>query len=78
MGIFTDIPLELVEWQKLLAGDGLFRRILAAVVLLAALAAASSWLNIGGGPPRLREGIPFVTNTLEFLRDNRKFMEKAT
>jgi hypothetical protein len=65
-------------WQDLLAGDNLPRQIIAAVAVLITLVTITSWINCKRGPPMLGEGIPFVTNTLQYLMDNKKFMRKAT
>ncbi|KAI5865326.1 putative cytochrome P450 [Durotheca rogersii] len=66
------------KWQELFVGEDRARHIVAAVAIVIAIAAFASWLNGGSKPRRLPEGIPFVTNTLQYLVDNKRFMEKAT
>ena len=53
-------------------------RLLIIVLALVALATLTSWFTAAGEPPRLRDNIPFVSNTLQFLLDNKRFMERVT
>jgi len=52
-------------------------RVLISVLALVALVTLTSWLTAAGEPPRLRDNIPFVSNTLQFLTDNEKFMKRV-
>ena len=64
-------PLELAGYSS--------PRLLIILLALVALATfTTSWFTAAGEPPRLRDNIPFVSNTLQFLLDNKKFMERVT
>ena len=52
-------------------------RLLITVLGLVALVTLASWLTAAGEPPKLRDNIPFVSNTLQFLTDNEKFMKRV-
>ena len=52
-------------------------RLLISVLVLVGLLTLTSWLTAAGEPPRLRDNIPFVSNTLQFLTDNEKFMKRV-
>ena len=52
-------------------------RLLIVVLALVSLVTLTSWLTTAKEPPRLRDTIPFVTNTLQFLTDNEKFMKRV-
>jgi hypothetical protein len=65
-----------VQWPQGLAEHSK-PRLLIVVPALVALVALTSWLTAAGEPPRLRDNIPFISNTLQFLTDNEKFMKRV-
>ncbi|KAH8651348.1 putative cytochrome P450 [Xylariales sp. PMI_506] len=71
-------PLAAFQWQDWLTGGSLLWRLSLLGVFSAVLAVLTSSISNIGEPTRLPEGIPFITNTLQFLVENKKFMKKAT
>jgi len=51
--------------------------LLITVLSSVALMAFISWLRAAREPQSLRDSIPFVFNTLQFLTNNEKFMERV-